>query len=60
MRFWLGKGLQAAGILVLLAALCAGLGVWPGGEARLPRQIALMVVGAGILYAGVRLERHSS
>lgn len=57
MRFALAKGLEAVGLLVLVAALCAGLGLWPEGEAHLPRMLALMIVGAGLVYAGTRLER---
>jgi len=56
MRFSLAKVLEAAGVLVLLLALLAGLGIVPGGEARLSRQIALMVVGAAVFIAGWRLE----
>lgn len=56
MRFSLAKVLEAAGVLLLLLALLAGLGIVPGGEARLSRQIALMVVGAAVFIAGWRLE----
>lgn len=52
----MAKVLEAAGVLVLLLALLAGLGLVPGGEARLSRQIALMILGAAVFIAGWRLE----
>lgn len=56
MRFSLAKLLEAAGVLVLLLALLAGLGLMPGGEARLSRQIALMLGGAVLFVAGWWIE----
>lgn len=56
MRQALGKVLEAAGICVLGAALAAGLGLMPGGEAHLPRQIVLTLAGLGLFAAGWRIE----
>lgn len=59
MRYFLGKALELAGLLVVGAALLAGLGVTPTGQPSMGQELMLLGVGGAIFTLGWLLERGS-
>ena len=57
LRYVAGKILELVGLMVVTAALFAGLGLTPGGEPSMGKEMMLLGVGGMMFTLGWLLER---
>lgn len=57
MRYMAGKTLEMIGLLVVLAALLAGLGLTPSGQASMGQELFLLGIGGMVFMVGWFLEQ---
>jgi hypothetical protein len=59
MKFYLGKTLELLGMLIVGAALMAGVGITPSGQPSMTQEFLLLGIGAVVFTLGWLLERGS-
>jgi|GEM_PF-7106791 len=57
MRYLAGKTLEMIGLLVVLAALLAGLGLTPTGQSSMGQELFLLGIGGMVFVIGWYLEQ---
>jgi len=59
MKYYLGKFLELAGMVILGGALMAGIGVTPSGQPSMTLEFGLLGIGGIVFTLGWFLERGS-